>query len=263
VLADRNRVKILNILLPRPRPGRVRVREFTDQLDLAQPTVSYHLRRCCARRGCWIARSAGTFAYFRVRPEAMERLHSLVEPGAGQSGLDVDASPDQAPATLLGSNRCGRSTGRRWSGSTRRAGHRQRVVRDRDTELGGVPGRSPAGTCWSRAGRRRRAGVGGAVAGLRPLRVPGASPRPASTWPKRRRPRRRSGAAHAADRRAESAGIWTVQAGIFPRTRPSIALHHACGFALDGRATARVRATGTARGHLADALLLERRGSIE
>ena len=29
-----------------------------------------------------LAELIGTFAYFRVRPEAMERLHSLVEPAA-------------------------------------------------------------------------------------------------------------------------------------------------------------------------------------
>ena len=44
VLADRNRLKILNILL-RARGAAVCVCEFTDQLDLAQPTVSYHLKQ--------------------------------------------------------------------------------------------------------------------------------------------------------------------------------------------------------------------------
>src|SRR5919198_478039 len=29
---------------------------------------------------------------------------------------------------------------------------------------------------------------------------------------------------------AERAEIWTVQAGIFPENRPSLRLHHACGF---------------------------------
>ena len=59
--------------------------------------------------------------------------------------------------------------------------------------------------------------------------------------------------------RAESAGIWTVQAGIFPENTASIALHHACGFRTVGRA----RATGQRDGVWRDVLLLERRGSIE
>jgi len=80
VLADRNRVKILNILL-RARGQAVCVCEFTDQLDLAQPTVSYHLK-LLREAGLLDREKRGTFAYFRVRPEAMERLHSLVEPAA-------------------------------------------------------------------------------------------------------------------------------------------------------------------------------------
>ena len=35
-------------------------------------------------------------------------------------------------------------------------------------------------------------------------------------------------------RRAEGAGIWTLQAGIFPENSGSIALHTACGFRLVG-----------------------------
>jgi L-amino acid N-acyltransferase YncA len=60
-------------------------------------------------------------------------------------------------------------------------------------------------------------------------------------------------------RRAESAGIWTVQAGIFPKNTPSIALHHACGFRTVGLRERLGRREGIWR----DVLLLERRGSIE
>ena len=80
VLADRNRVKILNILM---RAGGlpVCVCEFTDRLGLAQPTVSYHLK-LLRDAGLLEREKRGTFAYFRVRPEAVQRLHSLVEPAA-------------------------------------------------------------------------------------------------------------------------------------------------------------------------------------
>ena len=60
-------------------------------------------------------------------------------------------------------------------------------------------------------------------------------------------------------RRAESAGIWTVQAGIFPENTASIALHHACGFRTVGLRERLGRREGVWR----DVLLLERRGSIE
>jgi ArsR family transcriptional regulator len=78
VLGDRNRVKILNILL-RAGGEAVCVCEFTDQLSLAQPTVSYHLKQL-TNAGLLAREKRGTFAYFAVKPEAMERLHRLVEP---------------------------------------------------------------------------------------------------------------------------------------------------------------------------------------
>jgi len=80
VLGDRHRLKILNILL---RAGReaVCVCEFIDHLGLAQPTVSYHLKQL-TDAGLLEREKRGTFAYFRVRPDAMEQLHNLVEPAA-------------------------------------------------------------------------------------------------------------------------------------------------------------------------------------
>jgi ArsR family transcriptional regulator, arsenate/arsenite/antimonite-responsive transcriptional repressor len=80
VLADRNRVKILNILL-RAGGQAVCVCEFTDRLGLAQPTVSYHLKML-RDAGLLHREKRATFAYFRIRPEAMQRLHALVEPAA-------------------------------------------------------------------------------------------------------------------------------------------------------------------------------------
>lgn len=59
--------------------------------------------------------------------------------------------------------------------------------------------------------------------------------------------------------RAESAGIWTVQAGVFPENTASIALHHACGF----RTVGMRERLGKREGVWRDVLLLERRGSIE
>lgn len=80
VLGDRHRVKILNVLM-RAGGDAVCVCEFVDRLGLAQPTVSYHLK-LLREAGLLDREKRGTFAYFRVRPEAMERLHSLVEPAA-------------------------------------------------------------------------------------------------------------------------------------------------------------------------------------
>jgi ArsR family transcriptional regulator len=80
VLADRHRLKILNIL-QRAEGQAVCVCEFTDRLGLAQPTVSYHLKQL-REAGLIDREKRATFAYFRLRPDAMARLHSLVEPAA-------------------------------------------------------------------------------------------------------------------------------------------------------------------------------------
>jgi ArsR family transcriptional regulator len=55
--------------------------EFTNQLGLAKPTVSYH-SSSWAHAGLIRREKRGTFAYSVVEPEAMERLHRLVEPQA-------------------------------------------------------------------------------------------------------------------------------------------------------------------------------------
>jgi L-amino acid N-acyltransferase YncA len=57
---------------------------------------------------------------------------------------------------------------------------------------------------------------------------------------------------------AEAAGIWTLQAGIFPENEASVTLHLRCGFRVVGR---RER-LGRLDGHWRDVLLLERRSTL-
>jgi len=57
---------------------------------------------------------------------------------------------------------------------------------------------------------------------------------------------------------SEAAGIWTLQAGIFPENAASLAIHSACGFRLVG---VRHR-LGQHHGRWRDALLLERRSAV-
>ena len=56
-------------------------------------------------------------------------------------------------------------------------------------------------------------------------------------------------------RRAESDGVWTIQAGIFPENESSIALHERCGFRVVGT---RER-IGKHHGVWRDVVLMERR----
>ena len=57
---------------------------------------------------------------------------------------------------------------------------------------------------------------------------------------------------------SEAAGLWTLQAGIFPENAASVALHQRCGFRIVGR---RER-LGQLRGVWRDVLLLERRSAV-
>ena len=59
-------------------------------------------------------------------------------------------------------------------------------------------------------------------------------------------------------RDSESRGIWTLQAGIFPENRASVAIHRKAGFIEVGR---RVR-LGKLKGEWRDVLLLERRSTV-
>jgi phosphinothricin acetyltransferase len=56
-------------------------------------------------------------------------------------------------------------------------------------------------------------------------------------------------------RQAEAAGIWTIQAGIFPENAASLAMHERCGFRVVGRRERLGRHHGVWR----DVLLVERR----
>ncbi len=57
---------------------------------------------------------------------------------------------------------------------------------------------------------------------------------------------------------AELAGIWTLQAGIFPENEASLALHRRCGFRIVG-----IRASiGRLNGRWRDVVLLERRSEV-
>jgi len=56
----------------------------------------------------------------------------------------------------------------------------------------------------------------------------------------------------------EAAGIWTIQSGIFPENRASLALHRAAGFRVVGT---RER-IGQHHGRWRDTLLIERRSPV-
>lgn len=75
-LADRNRLRILNSLL-RAHGEPVCVCEFQPALGISQPTVSHHLKQL-TEAGLLEREKRGTYAYYRLKPGALERVSSLL-----------------------------------------------------------------------------------------------------------------------------------------------------------------------------------------
>jgi ArsR family transcriptional regulator, arsenate/arsenite/antimonite-responsive transcriptional repressor len=76
VLADRQRIKILNLLASADEDS-VCVCELVPALGLKQPTVSYHLKQL-AQAGLVERERRGTFAYYRIVPGALERVRAVL-----------------------------------------------------------------------------------------------------------------------------------------------------------------------------------------
>jgi ArsR family transcriptional regulator len=75
-LADRHRVKIVNRLLAAGGAA-VCVCDFEEMLDLKQPTVSYHLKQLLTA-GIVTREKRGSYAYFAIAPDALERIRELL-----------------------------------------------------------------------------------------------------------------------------------------------------------------------------------------
>jgi DNA-binding transcriptional ArsR family regulator len=72
-LADPTRVAIVNRL---STTTAVCVCDLTDAFELSQPTISHHLR-ILRDAGLIEAERQGTWAYYRLIPEAIERLRDV------------------------------------------------------------------------------------------------------------------------------------------------------------------------------------------
>ena len=75
-LADRHRVKILN-LLAQAGDEAICVCDFVAPIGLKQPTVSYHLKQL-TDAGLLLREKRGSFAFYRLAPGALGRLGDLV-----------------------------------------------------------------------------------------------------------------------------------------------------------------------------------------
>ena len=73
-LADKHRVKIVSMLL---NAGEACcVCDLEPELGVSQPTVSYHLKRL-TDVGLLEREKRGTFAYYRLAPQAIDRVRAV------------------------------------------------------------------------------------------------------------------------------------------------------------------------------------------
>jgi ArsR family transcriptional regulator len=75
-LADPARVRVLNLLAT--SPGSVCVCNLIEPLGLSQPTVSHHLKKL-VDAGLLEREQRGKWAYFSIRPDAVERLAGVAD----------------------------------------------------------------------------------------------------------------------------------------------------------------------------------------
>jgi ArsR family transcriptional regulator len=75
-LADPGRVKIVNLLANASGP--VCVCDLTPELGLAQPTVSFHLKKL-VQAGLLEREQRGSWAYYSVNRDALGRLSTVFE----------------------------------------------------------------------------------------------------------------------------------------------------------------------------------------
>jgi ArsR family transcriptional regulator len=75
-LGDPARVKIVNLLARADQP--VCACEFEPVLELAQPTVSHHLRKL-TEAGLLEREQRGKWAYFSLRRDAVEKLAAVAD----------------------------------------------------------------------------------------------------------------------------------------------------------------------------------------
>ena len=76
-LADPTRVALVNRLAA---AGEICVCDLTAAFDLGQPTISHHLK-VLRDAGLVAAERRGKWAYYRIVPDALERLGAALHPG--------------------------------------------------------------------------------------------------------------------------------------------------------------------------------------
>ena len=79
-LADPNRLRLVSLLLA-SETGELCTCDVTEPLGLSQPTISHHFKKL-AEAGLVTGERRGTWTHYRVIPEALASLASVISPTA-------------------------------------------------------------------------------------------------------------------------------------------------------------------------------------
>ncbi|WP_411082732.1 ArsR/SmtB family transcription factor [Streptomyces sp. cmx-18-6] len=93
-LGDPVRLRLLSMIASR-RGGEVCVCDLTPAFDLSQPTISHHLK-LLKQAGLVASERRGTWVYYRLVPEATDRLATGLARPAEAAGPRGDASAASA-----------------------------------------------------------------------------------------------------------------------------------------------------------------------
>lgn len=86
-LADRTRVAIVSAIV-HSASGELNARQILAMVDVSQPTLSHHLRKLL-EAGLLAREQRGPYSYFRLAPEAFERLRSIFSEARDPSGGEL------------------------------------------------------------------------------------------------------------------------------------------------------------------------------
>jgi ArsR family transcriptional regulator len=96
-VADPVRLRLLSLIACHPG-GESCVCDLTPAFDMTAPSISYHLK-ILREAGLITSERRGTWVYYRVMPEVMERMSAVLAPPGGSTGQIGDAGGLAATAT--------------------------------------------------------------------------------------------------------------------------------------------------------------------
>jgi ArsR family transcriptional regulator, arsenate/arsenite/antimonite-responsive transcriptional repressor len=89
-VADPVRLQLLSLIACHPG-GESCVCDLTPAFDMTAPSVSYHLK-ILREAGLISSERRGTWMYYRVNPQVMARMSSVLAPAGGAGGLAARAA---------------------------------------------------------------------------------------------------------------------------------------------------------------------------